>query len=231
MPGHLKILSVGTVGSAVRELIPIFEQASGCKVELSLGNPVAVLERLRHGEAADVALVAQGVWDDLLELGRVDAATLAVLGSTSYGIGVSAGAEKPDIRTAAAFRSAMLEARSIGLVDRSLSTASLMKALEDMGIAAEVGAKVRTFATGEAVAEALAHADVELGLTTMSELISVPGIGVLGPVPSDILPVTTTTVAVVTKDAQHPQAAKEFVVFLCTPAAKAILKAKGIESD
>jgi molybdate transport system substrate-binding protein len=127
------------------------------------------------------------------------------------------------------FQRLVEEAKSIALVDRSPSTALLMQNLGKLGVASQVEAKTRIYPTGGAVAEALAHGEVELGITTMSELISVPNVVVLDPVPSDLLPIKATTTAAIAKDTSVPQEARALIQFLRSPTATAVFIAKGFD--
>lgn len=56
LAADLKVLSVGTVGSVLHELIPAYERQTGNKVQINFGNPAITLERLVQGEPADVVM-------------------------------------------------------------------------------------------------------------------------------------------------------------------------------
>jgi molybdate transport system substrate-binding protein len=231
LAAEIKVLSVGTIGAVLLELLPAYERESGNKIAIIYGNPAAILERLRQGEPADVAMVAGALWDQAEKLGRLNSETKTILPATPFGIGMKAGTKPSEIVTVAAFRRIVEEANSIALVDRSPATALLMQSLGKLGVAAQVEAKTKIYPTGEAIAEALAHAQVELGITTMSELVSVPSVVVLGPVPSEILPIKATTTAAITKDTSVPQEARALIQFLTSPTAIAIFKAKGFDPN
>jgi molybdate transport system substrate-binding protein len=117
------------------------------------------------------------------------------------------------------------QVQSVALVDRSPSIPILMQSAGKMGIAQQVEAKTKTYSTGGAIAEALAHGEVDMGITTLSELVAVHEVVVLGPVPSEVLPFKATTTAAITKDGS----ATAFLQFLTSPNAMAVFKAKGFD--
>jgi hypothetical protein len=88
-------------------------------------------------------------------------------------VGLKAGTKPTEPLTATSLAHIVQEAKSIALVDRSPSTVVLTQGLEKLGVAAQLQAKTRIYPTGGAIAEALSRAKVDVGITTMSELVSV----------------------------------------------------------
>jgi ABC-type molybdate transport system substrate-binding protein len=70
-----------------------------------------------------------------------------------------------------------------------------------------------------------------MGITTMSELVALPQVAVLGPVPSEILPIKATTTAAITKDSSVAHEATALLQFLTSPSAMAVFKAKGFDTN
>jgi molybdate transport system substrate-binding protein len=231
LAADIKVLSVGTVSSVLRELIPQFERVSGNRVQISYGNPAAVQERLSQGEWADVVMVGGALWDQAEKLGRLDPETKTVMPATPYAIGMKAGSKSPEPVTVDYFKRLVEEAKSIALVDRSPSTTLLMQSLGKLGVASQVEAKTKIYPTGGAIAEALADAQVEMGITTMSELVAHHDVVLLGPVPPEILPIKATTTAATTKNSSVPREAMALIRFLRSPTAMVVFKAKGFEAE
>jgi molybdate transport system substrate-binding protein len=140
------------------------------------------------------------------------------------------GRGTPDTMSVSYFQRLLERARSIGLVDRSPSTALLMQGLAKLGASSQLEAKARTYPNGSAIAEALVHNQVDMGITTLSELLSVPGVVILGTVPSDILPLKAESTAVVSTGASSPKEAATLIQFLVSPTAIAAFKAKGFDA-
>src|SRR5580698_10245187 len=108
----LRLLSTLAVMGAMRELIARCE-AEGIPIKADFAPTIALLERLRAGEAADIAIMtAEGI-DDLIAEGIIRPNTRADIARSFVGIAVKAGAPKPDIASVEAFKPALLSARSV----------------------------------------------------------------------------------------------------------------------
>jgi molybdate transport system substrate-binding protein len=229
LAAEIKVISVGTVSPVLHELIPQYEHHSGDKVLINFGNPAVTLERLTKGEPADIVMVAGALWEQAEKGGRLKAETKTVLPATSYSIGMKPGTKPAAASTPDDVKRLLEQVQSIALVDRSPSIPILMQSAGRMGIAQLVEAKTKIYWTGGAIAEALARSEVELGITTLSELVAVHEVVVLGPVPSEVLPIKATTTAAITKDAAAPEEAIAFLQFLTVPSTLAVFKAKGFD--
>jgi len=75
----------------------------------------------------------------------------------------------------------------------------------------------------------LVRKEVEIGIQQLPELMAVPGIDIVGPLPPGIQSVSTFTAAVSTA-AKEPEAGRAFIKFMASPAAAAVLRAKGMET-
>ena len=231
---EINVMSVGAIASSLREIIPAYERLSGDRVTFRYGNPGATIDRLRRADPIDLAIVSTNTWEDVIQTGRVDPASRVDIARTLVGLAVPAGAPKPDISNAACFRKALVEARSIGLGEldggSTISTA-LLQALAAAGIERDIRAKAKIYPTGGAIAEAVAAREVDMGINTVSELLSAPGAELVGPVPADFMQFSGTSSAVLAIDAPHPDAARAFIAYLRSPEAIAILRRKGMETD
>jgi molybdate transport system substrate-binding protein len=148
------------------------------------------------------------------------------------GAAVAPGAPKPDISSEDAFKRALLAAKSVAYSDAASGGASgvyLAKVFEKMGIAAALKAKAKLAAGGpDGFAGAfVANGEAEIALQPIPELMAVPGIEIVGPLPGEFQNVTTYA-AGVTVFAAEPEAAEALIKFLLTPAAAAVFKAKGL---
>ena len=74
----------------------------------------------------------------------------------------------------------------------------------------------------------VAEGKAEIALHQMQELIAVPGIEIVGPLPGNLQETFVFSAAVVT-DANDVKAVKALIDFLRTPEARAVIKAKGME--
>jgi molybdate transport system substrate-binding protein len=211
----------------LRELIPRFERATGHRVTVSNDPGKIMLERIRSGATADAVLTGSAVIDELAKEGLIEAGSRRELARCGAGVAVRAGLPKPDIGTVEAFRRALLDARSIAHTTSGASGMHLMRVVERLGIAAEVRAKART-QPGGLVGEILARGEADLAVQQIPELLAVPGLDYVGPLPPELQIASTVAVAIFARAAQ-PQAARELVDFLATPAAARAYRASGLE--
>jgi molybdate transport system substrate-binding protein len=154
---------------------------------------------------------------------RVDLARSAI------GIAVRQGAPKPDIGSAAALKQTLLSARAISYSKTGISGVYFPTVLERLGIAAQVASKVLIPPTGVPVGEVVAKGDAEIGVQQISELLPVPGIEIVGPLPAELQKVTVFSAGVFV-GAKEPDAAMVLVKALIAPAARQLYAKKGMEA-
>jgi molybdate transport system substrate-binding protein len=182
---------------------------------------------------ADVAIIAKAGAADLTARGKLVSGSLVAVARSSIGIAVAKGALKPDIATPDAFKRALLAAKSIAVskpVGGGQSGAHMAKVFEQLGIADAMAAKAQYGAGGAKGLAGLVvlRGEAELGIQQMAELMAVDGIDVVGPLPDELQSVTLFT-AVIPAAANYPDAGRALIDFLVTPAAKSVIKARGLE--
>lgn len=228
---ELTVIGQATSIAALNTLVPKFEKRSGDRVHLALGNPAVTRDRLSKNEGVDVVVLGTGLWNDAVKASRVDEASRVTIGVTHIGIGVSVKARNPVIRDAASLTAFLRQVKTIGLVDPnggSGTSPPFMKAMETLGIAAEIAPKYRYIAgAGDAVSDAIAKGEVECGVTAIPELGANKGVRVIGPIPAGVLDWSATTYAGVGSHAQNPAEARKLVAFLASPTARKAFAASG----
>jgi molybdate transport system substrate-binding protein len=219
--------------SAYTELGPAFERASGHRLITTRGpsmgdSPEAIPTRLARGETADVVILDGGSADELAKRGFVRAGSKVDLAWSQIGMVVRSGAASPNIGSVEAFRRTLLAAKSIGYSDSGSGTYLSTTLFAKLGVADQVAGKsrkVRGPPSGESVAAVVARGEVEIGFQQVSELIHVPGVTFVGPIPAELQPGFSFAGAI-TSAARQPDAALAFLRFLASPeAASTILKA------
>ena len=226
------MISAGFYG-VYAELGPAFERATGHRLITTRGpsmgdSPEAIPARLARGETADVLILDGHAADEFEKRGLVRPGSKLELARSQVGMVVRAGAAKPDIRSAEAFRKVLLAVNSIAYSDSAsgiyLSTILFAK----LGVADQVAGKsrkVRGPPSGEPVAAVVARGEAEIGFQQVSELINVPGVAFVGAIPSELQPDVSFAGALTAKS-QQPEAARALIRFLASPeAATTILKA------
>ena len=91
---ELKWLAPVAMKAAVTEMAPKFEQTSGHKVKIEYATVGLITERLRKGEAADIAIVSGQQLDDLVKEGKIAAGSRAEVAKVGFGLLIRKGAKK-----------------------------------------------------------------------------------------------------------------------------------------
>ena len=232
---QVAVLSTTAMKTAFDELGPAFERDAGYPLELVFGPSLQLEKRLAEGEGADVAIVTHAGAQDLIANGRGRAGSLADLARSFIGVCVAAGASRPDLSSAEAFTAAMLRAKSIALskpVGGGASGAHMAAVFDRLGIAAAIREKSIYGAGGPAglVGLIVARGEAEIGIQQMAELMAVSGVDIVGPLPASIQSITQFSAFVPTA-ARYPERGRAVIDFLRRPAAKAVIKAKGLEPN
>lgn len=224
---EIRVLSSNGVHSVMVEMLPEFERAIGHKVSIIYDTANLLLGRIKAGEPADLAILTRPIIDDLIKQGKVITESRKELARSGVGVAVRAGLPKPDIGTAEGLKRALLDAKSIAFTKTGASGIHFAKVVERLGIADQVNVKAKVPAGGS-VGELVAKGEAEMAVQQIPELLAVPGIQYVGPLPSELQNFTVFSAGVLT-GAQQAEAAKALIDFLTTPAAARVFKAKGLE--
>lgn len=224
---EIKLFSSGSTAGALRELVPRFERATGNRVTISNDPGKIMLERITRGDTGDLLLTGSTVIDELTQQGHIAPGSRRDLARCGAGVAVRAGAPRPDVSSVDAFKRALIEAKSIAHTTSGASGMHLMRVVERLGIAQQVQAKART-QPGGLVGEILARGEAELAVQQIPELLAVPGLDFVGPLPPEIQITSVVSAAIFTRAAQ-PAAARALLEFLSTPAAARAFQASGLE--
>jgi molybdate transport system substrate-binding protein len=209
------------------ELGDAYEQQSGQPVTIVSVGGVDAARRVDDGEAFDFVVLAAEVVEQLAAGGRVDPGSRTDLARSGVAIAVAADAPRPDVASEAAIREAVLRARSIGY-STGPSGAHLVRLFERWGIAGAIAPRIVQASPGVPVGTLVARGDVELGFQQLSELMQLPGIDIIGLLPSEIQVATVFSAAVCTAS-DSPAAAEALLSFLASPKADATKRRHGME--
>jgi molybdate transport system substrate-binding protein len=220
------------IKSATDEILPPFERLSGHTIHALYAPPGALLRHFEAGELADIFLTGSDAIDKLIGEGKVLPGRTD-LATTGIGICVRKGAPAPDVSTPEAFKRALLAAASVAYVapaGGSVTGPHIEAVFRRLGIAEQMAAKTKLAAGGPngRVSVLVSSGEAEIGLQQVSELISNPGVDVIGMLPAD-LQQTTIYSAGITTSAKQADAARALIGALAAPSAKPIFKAKGLE--
>ena len=219
----IRVLSVGAVQNAVRNLAADFARESGHQVLFTIGSPAVVTQKIKDGEIFDAVIVSEPAMDGLDRDGIVNPESRVRLANTGIGVAVRAGAPLPDLSTPEAFKQALLAAKSIVYGDPALPNQSGEKAEQILAKAELLDAlkgKLRVVPGQAASQELIVKGEVEMGLYNVSEIPEGKGLTPAGPVPA-ALQISTTYEGALMSDGAVPEAARAFIRFLSSSDARA----------
>jgi molybdate transport system substrate-binding protein len=225
---QVRVITSGGFRAALQEILPEFESITGIKVTTSLGasqgnGPNTIGAQLRRGVPADVVIMAREGLDELIAEGRIVSKTDVNLAQTPLGVAVRAGSPRPDISSVTAFKQALLRAKRVSVPASTTGIYLMEKGFPQLGIAKELSGKIidefaTTFAKGES----------EIALFPVSELLDVPGVDFVGPVPTDMQFISVFSAAMV-KGSTETEAGKRLMAFLASEPAKKAMEKNGME--
>jgi molybdate transport system substrate-binding protein len=221
---EFKLIAGGSLAPLFKQLAPQFETASGHTLSIHFDSTPNIIKRINEGTPFDAVVVPLDVFKDAAAKSHLTESTN--IARVGYGVIVRAGAAKPDLSTADAFKKALLAAASVSSTPSSAAGAYIAKVYEKLGIADEMKAKTKAEPLPTAIAPAVAKGNAELGIF-LTNVFNAPGIELAGPFPADLQQELIFPAAVAT-EAKEPAAAKALIDFLKTPAAIAAIKAAGM---
>ena len=190
---EVRVLSAVGMRQVMLDLGPKFERATGHRLNVSFDSGGVILKRLERGETADVVMINRSGIEGLNGAGRVVRGSVTDLATSVVGVAVRRGTPKPDVSTPEAFRRAMLKAKTIACPDPALGGSSgvhIAKVFERLGISEAVKPKLVFVSTPEQPqtmpGHVVAEGKAEIALHQMQELMAVPGIEIVGPLPVDL---------------------------------------------
>lgn len=222
---ELKILAGGSLTGPLNEIGPQFEKASGHRLTIHFDSTPNLIKLATSGDAFDLGVVPVDVYKNAAARARF-AEPMTEIARVGYGVAVRAGAAKPDISTAAAFKKTMLEAQSIAFIPASAAGGYVSSVFERLGIGEAMKAKTKPQATTTDIPKAVAKGEAELGVFLIN-VLTAPGVDLAGAFPAELQQELVFTAAVAA-DSKQTDAAKAFIAFLTSPTATAIIKAKGM---
>ena len=225
---ELQILAGGAMTGVLRELAAQFESASSHKLVFRFGTTPELIKLATTGGPFDLGIVPREVLKDAAAQAQFASEPTTDIARVGLGVAVRSGASKPDISTPDALKQTLLKAQSIATIPASAAGAQVMRVFESLGISEAMKAKTKVQPGPGQIVEAVAKGEAEFGVFLIN-VLTAPGLDVVGPFPAELQQeiVFTAAVAANTKEAA---AAKAFITYLKTPAAAAVIKAKGMNA-
>jgi len=212
MASTLKIISSMATRQLLADLIGRFQADHPQPlIQAEAVGGVDAAKRVQADEAFDVVVLASDAIDKLIAAGKALAPRFDVV-SSGVAVAVQAGAPRPDISTEAALKQAVLAAPTLSY-STGPSGVQLAKLFERWGIADEIKPRIVQAPPGVPVGSLVAKGEVALGFQQLSEMMNLPGIDVIGPLPSEVQ-ITTIFSAAIAITCAEPAAVQPLLSFL-----------------
>ena len=212
----LRCISSMATRQVLAELGRAYQDATGQRVQVESVGGVDAAKRVAAGETFDVVFLAADAIAKLVASGHAVAGTETPLVRSAVAMAVREGEPLPDIATEASVRQALLAARSLSCSTGPSGTA-LTRLFEQWGLAQELVPKMVVPPPGVPVGTLVASGQVDIGFQQYSELMHLPGLQVLQPLPDALQIVTTFTGAVCATSGQ-PEAARAWLAYTASAA-------------
>jgi molybdate transport system substrate-binding protein len=209
------------------ELTRRYEAASGVRVAIKSMGGVDAARLIRSGEATDIVILASNVMAQLQAEGHILSGSIQDFARSGMAIAVQAGASWPDISDEAAVRGAVAAAPKV-CYSTGPSGDHLLQLCERWGILPAQADRLIKAPPGVPVGALVAQGEADLGFQQLSELIHVPGIEVVGPLPPQIQAVTVFS-AGVSSASQHSAETRDLIAYLTSSDADDVKREQGME--
>jgi molybdate transport system substrate-binding protein len=228
-PVTLTVYTAEGISQAARKAAIEYEKAAGVKLNVTDVPPFnripqAARSNPSRSEPVDIVLTNRNTMDRWVAQGNVDKASRVEVGKSFIAMAVREGAETPDISDMENFRRTLLNALSVAYSDTASGMYLTHWVFPNMKLSKPLKARL---VSDQAVGEAVANGDAEVGLQQMSELTHVPGIKVIGLIPDQVQQMTLYSAAAV-KGSSHPEETRGFLQYLVSPAARTVIKDGGL---
>jgi molybdate transport system substrate-binding protein len=220
---EIKVFTARAIATVLDKVGPEFERQTGHKLNVISGFGPVFLRQINSGEPFDVFVSTPGTMEGLFKEGKLIVDTRTNLVRAGTGVEVRAGEPRPDINSVEAFKQALLNAKSIGY----LRVGGVPQLIERLGLTDTLKSKV-TIPDTDVVSELVAKGELELGVVVVTQILTTPGVELVGPLPPEIQ-FYTSFVAGVSASSIAPDAARDLIRYLTGPVATPTIKSLGME--
>ena len=229
---EIRVITSGAFTEAYKQVIPLYEQASGHKVISAFGAsvgkaPDSIPSRFERGEKFDVVILSEGGLEALLKEGKLVPGSRVDLARSQIGAAVRKGTPKPDISTVAALKQALLNAKSIAYSASASGTYISGELFAKLGVAEQMKDKAKRIFS-ERVGAVVARGDAELGFQQVSELIYFKELDFIGTLPDEVQQTIFFSGALV-QGSTEQDTARHLLRFLSSAAVAGIVRDTGLD--
>jgi molybdate transport system substrate-binding protein len=227
MSAQIKVFSGNGLSASFAELLPRFERAHDCSIEIRYAPAQVTLREINSGATGDLGIFGSSVMDEVVALGKIVPGSIKVLTRNGIGVGVLRGASKPDLSSVDAFKRMLLAAKSVAYTTDGASGIYFAGLIDRLGIGNEIRAKAKT-RSGGLIAEFVVSGDAEIAVQQTPEIMAVAGVDYAGPLPEEVQSISVNRGGIFTA-AKEPVLAQQLLDFLRSPEAAQVYTARGLE--
>ncbi|MEZ5849439.1 MAG: substrate-binding domain-containing protein [Hyphomicrobiaceae bacterium] len=222
----MKILSTLGVKGVLDRLVPEYARQTGIAFDIACNPTVVQMQAIEAGARADMALLTAAGIDELIAKGVLRAGSAVPLARSKVGLAVPQGAPRPSIATRDDVVRALCAAEHVVYSGSGASGIYFSGLLKRLGIADAVNERAVIIPKGF-TAELLRDGRATLAVQQVSELMSVAGVDVLGPLPDEIQDDLVFTGGIFA-EAADPEAAMAFLRHISGPGRAALYREMGL---
>jgi len=228
----IKAFTAGATKEGLALCAASFEADTSIRIEAHTTHGHLIEERVIAGEADDdIVLLPAAMIDNLSRRGLLAPEPRAALGIIKIGAAVRDGTALPDLSTMAAFRRALLAAKSI-VITEAPSGRHLDRVFADMGLAEALAGRITRYDMGYMVndhlIESAADGEIGFGVATEISFYRDRGVTYAGPLPDEVQMALAYEAAMLARCDRRSYVQKLFD-YLATPAARAAFAKTGVE--
>lgn len=211
---------------ALKGVLDAAAPAQSCGYRVEFHATQALLRDIAGGKSGDVVILTDEGIAELAQKDFLAPGTQRRIGRSGVGLAVRAGAKRPDISSLEALKETLVSVDSVGHSRMGASGLYFAGLLERLGLADKL--KKRVIVERGPVAAGVASGEIQLGAQLLCELAPVKGIDIVGPLPDEVQKFYSFSAAVMARSAK-PEAARAFLEFLKSDAARAEMKRNYLE--
>lgn len=225
--GDVNVFASLAIKPVIEAVGPSFEKASGHKLVTRFELTPAVKRQIEAGEAFDVAIANPPHIEDLIKQGKIVAGSRADIARFGVGVGVRAGAPRPDVSSVDALKRTLLATKTLAYVGEGTSGVYVRGLLDRLEIAAAMKDRLRPGVVAASLAS-IAGGEAEIVVMPIPLILSHSGVELAGALPEPLQEhiVMTAGLGAAAKD---PAASRAFIAYLRAAEVTPVIKAKGYE--
>ncbi|MFF8376081.1 substrate-binding domain-containing protein [Streptomyces sp. NPDC015661] len=228
MDREISGLSSMATRPVLAELTEHIRLAHGLAVRFDSAGGVEIARRVRDGAESDVLVLADGALAGLAEQGYVLGDTVRPLWVSEVVAAVPEGTPLPPLDSEADLRAALLSAKRIAYSTGPSGTA-LVDLIARLDLADVLGDRLVQAPPGVPAGSLLSSGRADLAFQQHSELMDLPGVVIVGPLPGDTA-ITSTFGGGVLAVSSQPARAREVLDLLGSDQASKAAAARGMRA-